>query len=175
MAAPIYQQFHPVALRWPLYVVGVMTVVIGIGLTLPADLQKDPSVVLLWIVAIWLGSSFAMLGKAFSTFGIRAEGDQLAFGYPWWQVSLPVATLTDLRTEEVGLMTYNGLGWRVGLDGTIAYVPWTGPAVVVTTPDYTYAISCEDPEALLETLRALQAAVAAGDEPDASGDEPDAP
>ena len=56
-------------------------------------------------------------------------------------------------------MTYRGMGWRVGLDGTIAYVCRKGPAVILETPIHTYSLNCHEPDqvrALLDELGARQ-------------------
>jgi hypothetical protein len=134
-----------------------MVTCLGIGLTLPVNLAKDPSVVLIWMVSMLVGSGFGMLGRTFSTYEVLIEGDHIQFGYLDWKVSMPIADIRAHAKEDITWMTYRGLGWRVGLDGTIAYVCRKGPAVILETPIHTYSLSCYEPDqvrTLLDTLAA---------------------
>jgi hypothetical protein len=157
MSDPRYHEADLVGWRWALYIPGLLIFLTGVGLTLPVDLRQDPMVLVFWGIAYLAGSSIGMIGYTFSSYEVLAEGDTLNVGFRGWKVQLPIASLTDLEATEVSFTTYNGVGWRLGFDGTVGYIPRLGPAVLVTTPDHTYCLTCRDPDALIHALRTLQA------------------
>lgn len=147
-----YHEAYAVGWRWLLYGSAVFTLAVGAVATPPADLSHDPLSMMLFFLVMFVASLMAMLGYTFSTYELHFDGTVLRFGYHQWKVELPLERLTAAHATEVGLLTYGGLGWRVGIDGTIGYIARLGPTVIVGTEELVYGMSCADPTSLLGAL-----------------------
>lgn len=133
---------------WLLYAVAlIQTAVLVLGLSTISDSEGSVAVsiivgvgaILFWFLAVVFGSYF-----------VRFDGSELAFGYRYWNVAVPVAEVTAVTPEDIRLMTFGGFGWRMDRNKRIGYVIWTGPAVEVKLKSgRCYVASCESPAQLI--------------------------
>ena len=136
---------------WMLYAIAVTeTAVVVLGMVGFVDLEGS----VIAYVALTGGSIlFWLLAAVFGSYFVRFEKGVLSFGYRYWNVAVPATDVAAAETEEVGLMTFGGFGWRIDGKKRIGYVVWSGPAVQVKlTSGRCYVANCEKPDELISLL-----------------------